>query len=59
MKGIIDEAKNAIRENSEEQKVHSKKRFKDAIDLTGIGVKIISALSGLATVLKFFGISPV
>ena len=56
---IIDEAKNAIRENSEEQKVHSKKRFKDAIDLTGIGVKIISALSGLATVLKFFGISPV
>lgn len=56
---IIDEAKNAIRENSTDQKDKSKKRFKDAVDLIGVGSKLISALSGLTTVLGFFGISPV
>ena len=56
---IIDEAKNAIRDNSTDKKVESKKHFKDAVDLIGVGSKLISALSGLTTVLKFFGISPV
>lgn len=55
---IIDEAKNAIRDNSTDKKVESKKHFKDAVDLVGVGSKLISALSGLTTVLKFFGISP-
>ena len=41
------------------KKVESKKHFKDAVDLIGVGSKLISALSGLTTVLKFFGISPV
>lgn len=56
---IIDEAKKAISEDSVGKKEASKKRFKDAVDLIGIGSKLISALSGLANVLKFFGISPV
>lgn len=55
---IIDETKNAIKEDSTAKKDASKKRFKDAVDLIGIGSKLISALSGLANVLKFFGISP-
>lgn len=56
---IIDEAKNAIKDNSTDKKVDSKKHFKNAIDLIGIGGKLISALSGLTNVLKFFGYSPV
>lgn len=55
---IIDETKNAIKEDSVVKKEASKKRFKDAVDLIGIGSKLISALSGLANVLKFFGVSP-
>ena len=56
---IIDEARIAIKEDSAEKKDASKKNFKNAIDLIGIGSKLISALSGLVNVLKFFGISPV
>ena len=38
----------------------SKKSFKDAICFMGnVGVKLISALSGLANLLNFFGISSV
>lgn len=55
---IIDEAKNAIKDNSTDKKVDSKKHFKNAIDLIGVGSKLISALSGLTNVLKFFGYSP-
>lgn len=56
---IIDEAKSAIKEDSAEKKDTSIKHFKNALDLIGIGSKLISALSGLVNVLKFFGISPV
>lgn len=55
---IIDEAKNAIKDDSADKKVESKKHFKDAVDLIGVGSKLISALSGLTNVLRFFGISP-
>ena len=56
---IIDEAKNAIKDNSADKKADSKKHFKNAVDLIGIGSKLISALSGLTNVLKFFGYSPI
>lgn len=55
---IFEEARSAIKENSVEKKEISKKHFKDAVDLIGIGSKLLSALSGLVNVLKFFGISP-
>lgn len=55
---IIDEAKIAIKVNSMEKKDASKKRFKDAIDLIGIGSKLLSAFSALTNVLKYFGFTP-
>lgn len=56
---IIDEAKNAIKDNSADKKADSKRHFKNAVDLIGVGSKLIAALSGLTNVLKYFGYSPV
>lgn len=54
---ILDDVKKSISENSLEQKETGKKRFREAIDLIGVGSKVIAAFSGLTNVLKFFGIS--
>lgn len=57
---IMDEAKVAVESKSNGKQQESKKSFKDAICFMGnVGGKLISALSGLANLLKFFGISPV
>lgn len=52
---IIDDAKNTIEEGTKEKQ---QKKFKDAICLMGnAGSKLITALSGLTNVLRFFDIS--
>lgn len=56
---IIENNKAAIKENSQDKKEEGKKSFKNAIDLIGAGSKIVSAISGLTSILKYFGISPV
>lgn len=54
---IINDAKEAIRKNSNEGKEKSKTRFKDAMCFMGnASVKLLSALSALANLAKFFGI---
>lgn len=55
---IIDEAQRAVKDDSEPQKESVKKRFAEAIDLIGVGTKLISAFSSLTNVLEFFGITP-
>lgn len=60
LSAIMDETKVAVESKSDEKQQESKKSFKDAICFMGnVGGKLISALSGLANLLKFFGISPV
>lgn len=57
---IMDETKSAVELNVDEKQKESKKNFKDAICFMGnLGVKLISALSGLTNLLKFFGFSQV
>lgn len=57
---ILDEANEAVKSGSDDGQQESKKSFKDAICFMGnVGGKLIAALSGLANLLKFFGISPV
>lgn len=57
---MIAEVKSAIENNDKEAQEKNKKGFKDAIFFMGnVGSKLIAALSGLANVLKFFGVSPV
>ena len=57
---IMDETKVAVESKSDEKQHESKKSFKDAICFMGnVGVKLISAFSGLANLLKFFGVSPI
>lgn len=52
---IIDDAKNTIEKGTKEKQ---QKKFKDAICLMGnAGSKLITALSGLTNVLRFFDIS--
>lgn len=47
-------------ENVDKKIENNKKEFSHTIKMMGnVGVKIISALSGLANLLKFFGFSPV
>jgi len=54
--GIINEAQEAIKANSREGQEKSKTRFKDVVCFMGnIAPKLISSLSGLATIAKFFG----
>ena len=57
---IMDEMKVAVQSKSDEKQQESKRSFKDAICFLGnVGGKLIAAFSGLANLLKFFGISPV
>lgn len=57
---IMNETRVAVESKSDEKQQVSKKSFKDAICFMGnVGGKLISAISGLANLLKFFGISPV
>lgn len=57
---MIDEVKTTINNNDEEGQRRGKRSFKDAIFFMGnVGSKLITALSHLANVLKFFDISPV
>ncbi|MEA4970671.1 MAG: hypothetical protein VB051_09110 [Candidatus Pelethousia sp.] len=54
---ILSEAKEAFNDNSEIDKEKSKSRFKDAMCFLGnVSVKVLSALSSLANLSKFFGI---
>lgn len=60
LSAIMDETKVAVESKLDVKQQESKKSFKDAICFMGnVGGKLISALSGLANLLKFFGISPV
>lgn len=57
--GILKETSVAVKSGNEKQKQDNKKRFKDAICFMGdIGTKLISALSGLTNLLKYFNITP-
>lgn len=57
--GILKETSAAVKSGNEKQKQDNKKRFKDAICFMGdIGTKLISALSGLTNLLKYFNITP-
>ena len=57
---IMDETKSSVESKLDGKQQESKKSFKDAICFMGnVGGKLISALSGLANLLKFLGISPV
>lgn len=57
---MMDEVKATIENNDKEGQEKCKRSFKDAIFFMGnVGSKLITALSGLANVLKFFDISPV
>lgn len=56
---IMDEMKTAIKNNDKDSQEKSKKSFKDALFFMGnLGSKLITALSGLVNILKFFNISP-
>ncbi len=60
LSAIMDETKSSVESKMDGKQQESKKSFKDAICFMGnVGVKLISTLSGLANLLKFFGISPV
>lgn len=60
LSAIMDETKVAVESKLNGKQQESKKSFKDAICFMGnVGGKLISALSGLANLLKFFDISPV
>lgn len=57
---IMNETKLSVESKMDGKQQESKKSFKDAICFMGnVGVKLISALSGLANLLNFFGISSV
>ncbi len=57
---ILDEMKISINNNDKDGQEKSKKSFKDALFFMGnLGSKLITALSGLVNVLKFFDISPI
>ena len=51
---ILDETLRAIKDNNQEKKDNSKKYFKKAINLIGVGDKLITALSNLVNLLNFF-----
>lgn len=60
LSAIMDETQVAVESKSDEKQQESKKCFKDAICFMGnVGEKLISALSGFANLLNYFGISPV
>ena len=55
---ILEESKRAVDSNLDVEQKRVKKSFKDAICFMGnVGVKLISALSGLANLFKFFGLN--
>ena len=51
---ILDETLQAIKNNNHDRKDSSKKHFKKAIDLIGVGDKLIAALSSLVNLINFF-----
>jgi len=54
---VMVEAKEAVEKNSEEGKEKSKTRFKDVMCFMGnVAVKLLSSLSALANLAKFFGL---
>lgn len=60
LSAIMDETKSSVESKLDEKQQESKKSFKDAICFMGnVGVKLISAFSGLANLLRFFGVSPI
>lgn len=57
VKSILEEAKESVQEKSEEKILSSKKRFSTFLAFAGNSAeKLISALAGLSTIAKFFGI---
>ena len=57
VQSILEEAKESVQEKSEEKASSSKKRFSTFLAFAGNAAqKLISALAGLATIAKFFGI---
>ena len=57
VKSILEEAKESVQEKSEEKASSSKKRFLTFLTFAGNSAqKLISALAGLSTLAKFFGI---
>ena len=57
VKSILEEAKESVQEKSEEKTSSSKKRFFTFLAFAGNSAqKLISALAGLSTIAKFFGI---
>ena len=57
VKSILEEAKESVQEKSEEKTSSSKKRFLTFLAFAGNSAqKLISALAGLSTIAKFFGI---
>lgn len=57
MKSILEEARESVQEKSEEKTSSSKKRFLTFLAFAGNSAqKLISALAGLSTIAKFFGI---
>lgn len=57
LQGILEEAKESVKEKSKEKALSSKKRFSTFLAFAGDAAqKLISALSGLVTIASFFGI---
>ena len=57
VKSILEEAKEGVRERSEEKTLSSKKRFLTFLAFAGnLAPKLIAALAGLTTIAKFFNL---
>ena len=57
---VLNEARDAVKANSDEKIKASKKQFSNTIKLLGtVGKDLIGALAGVASILKFFGFGPV
>lgn len=57
VQSILEEAKESVQEKSKEKASSSKKRFSTFLTFAGnTAQKLISALAGLATIARFFGI---
>ena len=57
VQSILEEAKESVQENSKEKALSSKKRFSTFLIFAGnTAQKLISALAGLATIARFFGV---
>ena len=57
VQSILEEAKESVQENSKEKALSSKKRFSTFLIFAGnTAQKLISALAGLTTIARFFGV---